>query len=72
MTGFLETKERTYAKAAAWRLLAIVNSYAILTLFSGSSIVLAVMMNISGFFLYVGFERIVNKIAWGRVIDMSK
>ena len=50
MTGFLETKERTYAKAAAWRLLAIVNSYAILTLFSGSSIVLAVMMNISGFF----------------------
>lgn len=65
---FVETKPRTLTKSVTWRLCATLNSYLTLVLIaSHSPLLLAIIMNISGFFVFYFFERIWNKVQWGKV-----
>lgn len=65
---FKETKKRSIYKALSWRVVAILNSWTVLALvITESSFWNAILMNLSGFILYFGFERIWNKIKFGRV-----
>jgi len=63
----VETKKRTLVKTALWRILATMNSYLILTVGLEENIQSAILMNISGFFVYFLYERVANKISWGKV-----
>ncbi len=64
-----ETKTRTLTKTVMWRVVAVFNSFAILSLaFSKDSLTNAIAMNITGFFVYYLYERIWNKIPYG-VVD---
>jgi hypothetical protein len=63
-----ETKTRSLVKTVVWRIIATINSYAILMLFNDftiSNLAKAIYMNISGFFVYYIFERTCNAIKWG-------
>jgi adenylylsulfate kinase len=65
---FKETKNRTIMKAITWRVVATLNSYIILILFiTTGSLWKAIFMNITGFFIFYIFERVWNKIKWGRI-----
>jgi len=65
---FIETKKRTIWKAISWRVVALFNSWIVLALsFTQSSFWNALVMNIIGFVLYFIFERVWNKISYGRV-----
>lgn len=65
---FKETKKRSIYKALSWRVVAILNSWSVLALvITDSSFWNAILMNLTGFFLYFGFERIWNKIKYGRI-----
>lgn len=62
---FIETKKRSLTKTSMWRIIAILNSYTILTFsMSKDNLVNAILMNISGFVIYYFYERIWNKISW--------
>lgn len=66
-----ETKARSLAKTILWRIIATANSYAILAAFTNSSstnLDKAIYMNITGFFVYYGFERLCNSISWGVIV----
>jgi hypothetical protein len=69
-----ETKKRTLFKSITWRLVAIVNSWLILTIIKDphSNFTKALVMNITGFLVFYLFERIWNKIKYGRVIIKEK
>jgi uncharacterized membrane protein len=63
----VETKKRTTFKAITWRIVAVINSWAILTAsLSQSNFTNAILMNITGFFAFYFFERIWSKINYGR------
>lgn len=65
---FKETKKRSIYKALSWRVVALLNSWVVLALsFTQSSFWNAMVMNVIGFFLYFLFERIWNKIKYGRI-----
>lgn len=65
---FKETKKRSIYKALSWRVIALFNSWIVLALsFTQSSFWNAMVMNVIGFFLYFIFERIWNKIKYGRI-----
>lgn len=65
---FKETKKRSIYKALSWRVVAILNSWTVLALvITESSFWNAILMNLTGFFLYFGFERLWNKIKYGRI-----
>ena len=65
---YYETKKRTIAKTIVWRIIATLNSYLILiAALSKEPLWNAIMMNITGFFVYFFFERICNKIPYGKV-----
>lgn len=67
-----ETKKRTTIKAITWRLVAILNSWAILTLsLAQSNFINALLMNITGFFAFYFFERMWSKIEYGRYIKYN-
>ena len=64
-----ETKTRSITKTVAWRILATLNSFLVLVFFSNiltSNIGKAIMMNITGFFIYYIYERLWNIIKWGK------
>ena len=66
-----ETKARSLAKTILWRIIATINSYAVLAAFANSSsgnFSKAIYMNITGFFVYYGFERLCNSISWGVIM----
>mgnify|MGYP003326783185 CR=1 FL=1 len=66
-----ETKKRSLFKTIAWRVVATLNSFLVLLYFSGkveSNLGLAIIMNITGFFVYYIYERIWNHIKWGKII----
>lgn len=64
-----ENKKRSLFKSISWRLIAFLNSWIILTIFlSFPNIVNALFMNITGFILFYGFERIWNSIRYGKYI----
>jgi len=67
---YKETKLRTILKTILWRLFATFNSFIILYLaMTDKHIWNAVFMNVSGFFVYFFYERIWNKIPYGKVCD---
>jgi hypothetical protein len=64
---YIETKKRSVTKAVTWRVCAVVNSYVTLVYFSNSgNLEKALLMNVSGFFVFYLFERVWNKIQWGK------
>jgi len=64
---FVETKKRTILKTISWRMVAILNSFLVLTVnITDSNFLNALYMNITGFIIYYGFERIWNKIKYGK------
>jgi uncharacterized membrane protein len=66
----IETKTRTTVKAITWRLIAVVNSWAILSASIGqTNFQNAILMNITGFFAFYFFERLWSKISYGRYIN---
>ena len=66
---FVETKQRTILKTISWRMVAILNSFLVLTVnITDSNFLNALYMNITGFIVYYFFERIWNKIKYGKVI----
>ena len=63
---FKETKKRTIVKSIIWRLIATLNSFIILSVGLKNNLNSAILMNITGFFIYYFFERVFNKINWGK------
>lgn len=64
---FVETKKRTILKTISWRMVAILNSFLVLTVnITDNNFLNALYMNITGFVIYYGFERIWNKIKYGK------
>jgi uncharacterized membrane protein len=55
-------------KAIFWRFAATANSYIILELLNkkSSNLKLAIVMNITGLVIFYSYERIWNKIKWGK------
>lgn len=65
---FIETKKRTILKTISWRLVAILNSFLVLTVnLTDNNFLNALYMNITGFVVFYVFERIWNKIKYGRL-----
>ena len=65
---FKETKKRSIFKAVSWRVVAVLNSWAILSLELGvENLTNALLMNITGFALFYGFERLWNLIKYGKI-----
>jgi len=63
----VENKKRTTLKAITWRIVAVVNSWAILSLsLSSSNFNNALLMNLTGFFAFYFFERAWSHINYGR------
>jgi uncharacterized membrane protein len=63
-----ESKKRSVVKTISWRLIATLNSFIILLLFPAyTAIILAVIMNLTGFVVFYMFERLWAKIQWGRI-----
>lgn len=67
----LETKKRTIIKSAIWRVIATINSFAVLSIGLNHNLRSAILMNITGFVIYYAYERIFNKIKWGKYEDSS-
>lgn len=65
-----DTKSRSIIKTIIWRLIATLNSYFILIILTNSNkenLYKAIIMNITGFFIYYAYERIWNFIKWGKL-----
>lgn len=68
--GIVETKKRTIFKTVSWRLVAVLNSFLVLTIhLTDSNLLNAIYMNISGFFAFYFFERVWSKINYGRYLE---
>lgn len=64
---FKETKTRSIAKSILWRLIATLNSFTILAIaFTEDPLENAICMNITGLLVYYLYERLWNKIKWGK------
>ena len=64
---FIETKKRTILKTFSWRIVAILNSFLVLTVnVTDNNFLNALYMNITGFIVYYFFERLWNKIKYGK------
>ena len=65
---FKETKKRSIFKAISWRVIAVINSWTILSLsVIESNFWNAIIMNLTGFVFFYTFERIWNNIKYGRI-----
>jgi len=65
---YKETRLRTIIKTILWRLFATFNSFIILyAAITYEHIWNAIIMNITGFFIYFFYERIWNAIPYGKV-----
>lgn len=65
-----ETKLRSIIKTIIWRFIATLNSYFILVILTNSNkqnLYKAIIMNITGFFIYYIYERFWNLIRWGKI-----
>ena len=64
----IETKKRTLFKTISWRIVAILNSFLVLTVdITDSNLWNAIYMNITGFAVFYVFDRIWSKINYGRI-----
>jgi hypothetical protein len=65
---FRETKKRSIFKSISWRLVAVINSWTILSLMiTNSNFWNAIIMNITGFIFFYIFERAWNNINFGKI-----
>jgi uncharacterized membrane protein len=65
---FKETKKRSIFKAISWRVIAVINSWTILSLsVIESNFWNAIIMNLTGFVFFYTFERIWNNIKYGKI-----
>ena len=65
--NFQETRCRSLTKTVSWRACAVLNSFTILTLTpTARPITNAIAMNVTGFFVFYLFERLWNRVGWGR------
>lgn len=65
-----ETKKRTIFKSISWRMVAVINSWTILSFgLVTSNFWNAIIMNVTGFLLFYIFERIWSKIDFGRYYE---
>jgi len=65
----VETKKRTLFKTLSWRMVAVINSFLVLSFnITDNNFLNALYMNITGFIVYFVFERIWSKINYGRII----
>ena len=63
-----ETKKRSVTKAVIWRLIAVTNSFLILSWgITDDALSNAIMMNITGFLVYYFYERACNKVDAGKI-----
>ena len=68
-----ETKTRSWVKTVLWRLIATMNSFAILaSSLSDTPITNAIYMNITGLMVYYLYERVWNAISWGKTHTKEK
>lgn len=68
-----ETKSRSLLKTGAWRVIAVANSFTILSInITDHAFKNAIAMNISGFFIYYIYERICNRIPYGKIEENKK
>lgn len=68
VTKFEETRARSLSKTISWRCVAVTNSFCILLMTPTSHpLINAVAMNMTGFVVFYLFERIWNRVGWGRV-----
>mgnify|MGYP003965149695 CR=1 FL=1 len=64
---FKETRERSVRKSIGWRIVAVINSYIILSMYlTDSPLYNAILMNITGAVLYYVYERLWNNSHKGR------
>jgi len=66
---WIETKTRSITKAILWRLVAVTNSFVISWLFFetiAAALGAALAMNVTGLVIYYAYERVWNKIRWGK------
>jgi uncharacterized membrane protein len=65
--NIVETRKRTTIKTITWRVVAVFNSWAILSMSVGdTNLQNAIFMNVTGFFAFYFFERVWSKISYGR------
>jgi len=65
---FKESKKRSIFKSLSWRVVAVLNSWTVLSLMiTKSNFWNAIIMNVSGFIFFYIFERVWNKIKFGRI-----
>jgi uncharacterized membrane protein len=65
---FRETKKRSIFKSISWRVVAVINSWTILSLMiTNSNFWNAIIMNITGFIFFYIFERAWNNINFGKI-----
>ena len=68
MAKFNETRVRSLTKTVPWRCCAVMNSYLVLTLTTSTRpLTNAILMNVTGFAVFYIFERVWNKVHWGRI-----
>jgi len=68
--GVVETKKRTIFKTISWRVVAVMNSWTVLSMsFIESNFWNAIIMNVSGFIFFYFFERMWSKINYGRYLN---
>ena len=67
---FKETHERSVKKAVGWSIVAVINSYIILSLYlTDSPLYNAILMNVTGAVLYYVYERFWNTSNDGKYLD---
>ena len=68
--SIIETRKRTIIKTITWRIVAIFNSWIILSMsLTTSNLTNALLMNITGFFAFYFFERVWNNVKYGRYVE---
>ena len=67
---FKETRERSVRKSIGWRIVAVINSYIILSMYlTDSPLYNYIIMNITGAVLYYVYERFWNNSHKGRYLE---
>lgn len=66
-----ETKKRSLFKTVLWRIIATLNSYLVLCIGIKTILYSALLMNLTGFFIYYFYERVWTKIKWGRINNLN-
>lgn len=69
MKKIVETRKRHLFKTIIWRLIATINSFAVLSLGFSGNFKNAILMNVTGMLMMYLFERVWSKYDYGRSIE---